>query len=119
MSENPETTMFGKLLTTVQQTRKLAHETAIKDLWRRNELRENAPGYKIAETKAIHRDGREVTEYRLYKLIDATVTTVKAEVTTLVETGSDKAIEMKPPWQEHPKSIESASSSPTPSPETK
>lgn len=92
---NDETTMFGKLLTSVQQQRKLAHEQALRDLWKRNDLSPGAAGYKIAETKAIHRDGREVTEYRLYKLIDASVTTIKAEVTSSVETGADKAVEMK------------------------
>lgn len=111
--ENPETTMFGKLLAAVQQQRKMAHDRAIADLWSRNNLSPNQNGYKIAETKAIHRDGREVTEYRLYKLIDASVTTVKAEVTTEVETGADKAVEMKS-WPEQQKSIESESSSPTP-----
>lgn len=118
MSDNQESTMFGKLLTVVQQQRKLAHVMAMSDLWKRNNLSPNASGYKIAETKAIHRDGREVTEYRLYKLIDATVTTISTEVTTSIETGPDKAVEMKT-WPAQQKSIESESSLPTPSPETK
>jgi hypothetical protein len=99
---NDESTMFGKLLTSVQQQRQLAHDMALKDLWGRNGLSPNAAGYKIAETKAIHRDGREVTEYRLYKLIDASVTTIKAEVTSSVEIGADKAVEMKS-WPEQQK----------------
>lgn len=112
MNNNDETTMFGGLLTSVQQQRKLAHEQAVRDLWARNGLNQNAPGYKIAETKAIHRDGREVTEYRLYKLIDATVTTIKAEVIASIETGADKAVETRS-WPERAESIESQSSSPT------
>lgn len=88
-------TMFGQLLESVQRTREVARDRAIADLWGRNRLNPNAAGYKIAETVTMHQDGREVVEYRLYKLVDVSVTTIKAEVTHSVEVGTDKAVEMK------------------------
>lgn len=57
------------------------------DLWKRNKLTPNAPGYKIAETKMVKQDGTSVIEYRLYKLIDARVVTTSAQVTADVEDG--------------------------------
>lgn len=43
----------------------------------------------------MQHDGTEITEYRLYKLIDATVTTVSSEVSTRVETGLETLVENK------------------------
>ena len=83
MSDN----MFGKLLTRVQAERKSSRERTIADLWRRNKLNPNANGYKLAETQIINRQGAEITEYRLYQLVDCTVVTITSEVTAAVETG--------------------------------
>ena len=86
--------MFGKLLTEVQAQRKFTRERAIADLWRRNKLNPSAPGYKLAETVTVQNDGCEITEYRLYKLVDCTVTTIVSEVRATTETGL-KAIDEK------------------------
>lgn len=89
--------MFGKLLTRVQNTRKMARTQAVADLWRRNKLNPNTGGYRLAETDMVQRDGTEITEYRLYKLIDCSVVTVRSEVKHSIETGLGAAIEMKTP----------------------
>lgn len=89
--------MFGKLLTRVQNTRKMARAQAVADLWRRNNLNPNTGGFRLAETEMVQRDGTEVTEYRLYKLIDCSVVTVTSEVKHSVETGINAAVEMKTP----------------------
>lgn len=82
-------TMFGKLLTRVHNARHYSRLQAQNELWRRNGLEkaEKREGYKIAETKEMHRDGTEVVEYRLYKLIDASVVTLSSEVKSEVVTG--------------------------------
>lgn len=92
-----ETTMFGKLLNRVQTARKMSRISAVNELWHRNGLAKpgDRVGYKLAETVAMHHDGTEITEYRLYKLIDATVTTVSSEVSTRVETGLETLVENK------------------------
>lgn len=87
--------MVAGMLTQVRSVRRLARESAIADLWKRNKLNPNASGYKIAETPMLRRDGREVVEYRLYKLIDASVTTISAEIIHSTEIGPNVAVEMK------------------------
>lgn len=94
MEAKPKT-MLGDLLTKVQKERKFSREQAIKELYKRNGVGSNSPGYKLAETAVIHDDGREVTEYRLYELIDSTVTTLTAEVNMLVETGIEQVSDGK------------------------
>ena len=88
MSEK-QPTMMGKLLSRVHNARYLSRQQAIEDLWKRNGMEnpKTRDGHKLAETAVIQRDGTEVTEYRLYKLIDATVVTVAAEVNTEVKLG--------------------------------
>lgn len=81
------TSLFGGLLTQVQRARKAARDKAVADLWKRNKLAPNAPGYKLAETSMVKQDGAEVIEYRLYKLVDAAVVTTSSEVKTIVEDG--------------------------------
>ena len=85
-----EVTLMGKILAHVHSVRAFSRETAIAELWERNGLGNPSSrrGYKLAETKNLQVDGTEVTEYRLYKIVDATVT-VKAEVRTEVTSGLD------------------------------
>lgn len=87
-----EPTMFGKLLNRVRYERMIARDKAERELWKRNNLDNPAQreGYKLAETKVVHRDGKEVTELRLYKLIDASVITVESEVRSMMEAGVEK-----------------------------
>lgn len=87
--------MVAKMLAQVTAQRVFVRKRAISGLWERNKLTPNEAGYKIAETPTVHADGREVVEYRLYKLVDASVTTLKADIQHTVETGKDKAVEMK------------------------
>lgn len=84
-----EPTLMGKLLSRVRFERKIARERAEAALWERNNLSNptTRDGYKLAETKVVHRDGKEVTELRLYKLIDAAVVTVSSEVHSEIAEG--------------------------------
>lgn len=82
-------TMFGKLLSNVRAVRFTAKQKAQDELWKRNGLDNPAKrnGYRMAETQSINRDGTEVVEYRLYKLIDASVVTISSTVTHKIENG--------------------------------
>lgn len=82
-------TLMGKLLSRVHNARHYSNIQAIDELWKRNSLANPAKrdGYKLAETSVVHRDGTEVKEYRLYKLIDATVVTITTDVNTTIELG--------------------------------
>jgi hypothetical protein len=79
--------MFGKLLTEIQAQRKFTRERAMADLWRRNKLSPGAPGYRLAEAPTVQADGSEITEYRLYRLVDATVTTISSQVKAETDNG--------------------------------
>lgn len=87
-----EPTMFGKLLNRVRFERTMAREKAETALWERNNLGNptKRDGYKLAETKVVHKDGKEVTELRLYKLIDAAVVTISSEVSSEIVDGIHK-----------------------------
>lgn len=71
--------------------RESTKEKAIAALWARNGLKPGAEGYKIAETTAIYSapsgGGSEVVEYRLYKLIDASVVKISMGVDAKIEDG--------------------------------
>lgn len=84
-----ETTLFGKLLNRVHTARELTAIEAKNELWHRHGLGKPADrvGYKIAETKKMNYDGTEITEYRLYKLIDVARVTVSARIETEIVTG--------------------------------
>lgn len=90
-----KTTMLGKLLQQVYAERKLSRDRAIAGLWKRNGLNPNATGYKIAETATVRSDGSEVVEYRLYKMIDCSTTTIKADIAASVATGLGASTEGK------------------------
>lgn len=84
--------LLGKLVSKVQFARWNAKRTAVEDLLKRNGLDSpHATGYKIEEVTAVHRDGEEVTTFRLYKLVDKSVVIVSSEVKTQVETGLSAA----------------------------
>lgn len=88
--ERPKTeSLMGKLLERVHNARHFSRLTAIDAMWERNGMASVASrkGFKIAETTSVFKDGTEVVEYKLYKLIDATTVTVSAEVNTKVEQG--------------------------------
>lgn len=96
-SELKKTTMFGKLLNKVRFERHMVRQRAIDDLWKRNGLENPAlrTGYKLAETSQVNRDGTEIVEYRLYKLVDSSVTKITSEVVSKIETGLDKLKEQE------------------------
>jgi hypothetical protein len=91
MKEASKSTMFGKLLTRVHNARYQTRQLAELELWRRHSLGnpKNRVGYKMAETAVIQRDGTEVIEFRLYKLIDRAVISISSEVQTTTEFGLD------------------------------
>ena len=92
-----EPTMAGKLLNRVHNARKHNHLLAENELWDRNKLLSPASreGYKIATTKTLQFDGTEVVEYRLYKLIDATVSRISSTVETQVLGGLENLLDAK------------------------
>lgn len=85
-------TLMGKLLNRVRFERIMARERAEAGLWKRNNLEnpKTREGYKLAETKVVYTDGKEVTELRLYKLIDAAVVTISSEVSSEIVDGIHK-----------------------------
>lgn len=82
LPERPGKTLMGSLLSTVRFERAEARRKAISELYARNGLENPVTrnGYKVAETSTLSRDGTEITEYRLYKLIDSQVTRVSTTV---------------------------------------
>jgi hypothetical protein len=95
--EPKKPTMLGKLLNNVRFARWSVRQKAIDDLWKRNGLENPAlrKGWKLAETTQINRDGTEIVEYRLYKLMDSSVTKITSEVKSEIQTGLDKLKENK------------------------
>lgn len=82
-------TLMGKLLARLRYERAASRERAIERLWKRNGL-ENPKlrqGYKLAISEPLVRDGEEVIEYRLYKLVDRTITKVRGRVDVEVVDG--------------------------------
>lgn len=88
-------TVFGKLLTRFHNARVQTRLQAEHELWRRNGLGNPAKrdGYKLAHSEKVMRDGNEVREIRLYKLIDTATITIDANVQTTTEFTSDNIIE--------------------------
>lgn len=86
-------TVFGVLLNKHKEVRDYAYKSAADDLWRRNGIK-NRKGYKLEEgIGSISMGGVSAKEFRLYKLIDASVVTISAKVDYEVETGIDRLIE--------------------------
>lgn len=90
-------TVLGKLMAKIRIKRQLAIDKTIENLWVRNGMGEKASraGYKLAETKVVNRDGVETIEYRLYKLVDAAVIKISAEVAVDIKEGAQNAREMR------------------------
>lgn len=82
--------IMGRLLARLRSEREALKLQAIDDLWRRNGLAnpKSRAGYKLAETPTVTRDGREITEYRLYKLVDETITELSADIRSITKNGS-------------------------------
>lgn len=82
-------TLMGSLLNKVRFEREQTRRAAIQKLYDDNGLSNPArrDGYKVAETTTLARDGVEITEYRLYKLIDSVVTRVGTTVDAEIKQG--------------------------------
>lgn len=80
--------LMGSLLGVLQHERYAAKKKTEEDLWANNGLKDpkSRDGYRMAETSTIY-NGAEITEYRLYKLLDSARVTIGAEVSTKVEHG--------------------------------
>lgn len=83
--------VLGKMMDRLRKARLHTKTLAIDELWERNGLGtgQAREGYKLAETQRVDRNGSEITEYRLYKLIDRSVVTISADINTEVATGLD------------------------------
>lgn len=79
--------MFGLLLEQVMRKRKSLRDEAVRDLHKRAGISPGTPGYKLEESKSRNIQGVEVTEYRLYKLVDCAVTHLRANAEAKIETG--------------------------------
>lgn len=90
--------MLGRIFNKVSEARFIAKQQAKSDLWARNGLSNPTQrnGYKMAETAVVHRDATEVVEYRLYKLVDASVVTISSEVNHKIENGPEHLRESNP-----------------------
>lgn len=91
MMESKGPTLMGKLLSTVRFERQEARRKAVDELWKRNGLDNptKREGYRMAETSTVARDGTEVTEYRLYKLLDRALVETKSTVKTNITYTND------------------------------
>lgn len=78
--------IYGKMLNRLRYERQVAREQAEADIWKRNGLDNpnQRNGYKLAETQRVNRDGTEITELRLYKLIDSATIVLSAEVSAQI-----------------------------------
>lgn len=89
--ERPSGNMFGKMLNKYRSAKKMAIWDAKNKLFERHKVTyRNANQYKIVEDKIVLPSGKEVTELRLYELIDAAVVTVNPDITTELEGGIKK-----------------------------
>ena len=93
--ESKKNTLLGRILSTVRTERQLARDKAVTELWKRNNLANptKRDGYRMAETSTVSRDGTEVTEYRLYKLIDRALVTTSSKIATDVKYGQEAALD--------------------------
>jgi hypothetical protein len=91
LSPDNKTSTFGKLLSRIATARFHTRQLAELELWKRQGLGnpQHRAGYKMEEVKAVQRDGTEIIEYRLYKLIDRAIITITSEVSTTTEFGTD------------------------------
>lgn len=87
--ERGKKTLLGKTLSALRFERQQARQKAARDLWERNGMAnpKTRSGHKLAETTTLQQDGTEVTEYRLYKLIDRSLVTISSSVSTKITTG--------------------------------
>lgn len=89
VNEERKPTMLGGMVRRLYNARKQTKMQAEFKLWERNGLSRPSTreGYKLAETATVQRDGTEVVEYRLYKLIDRAIVTVGGEILTTTHFG--------------------------------
>lgn len=85
-------TMKGALLNRVDQARKHSYAQAVDELWKRNKIK-NREEYKVAEITMVQKDGTEIKEFKLYKLIDATVVTISSQVNVEIALGKEHLTE--------------------------
>lgn len=80
--------LMGSVLGVLQHERYANKKKVEADLWKKAGLEDPKArdGYRMAETSTIY-NGAEVTEFRLYQLVDSARVTVAAEVTTKIESG--------------------------------
>lgn len=72
--------LFGKLLGDIRFNKQSSIDSAISDLWDRNDLAENAQGYKIEDHQHEKPDGTIFVELRMWKLVDATTIAISTHV---------------------------------------
>ena len=90
--------VMSRILGRVGNARYFTRLQAIDELWKANGLikKEDRVDYKLTESKMVKQNGDEVTEYCLYKLVDRTVVTIAAEVSSTVERrGSEPVVKIE------------------------
>ncbi len=94
--ERPSGNLFGKTLNKMRGEKKMAIMNAKNKMFERHKIEyRNQKYYRIVEDRVVLPGGREVTELRLYQLIDAAVVTVKSDVTSELEGGINHLLEFK------------------------
>jgi hypothetical protein len=84
-------TMVGKLMSRVHNARYWSHQEAMDELWKRNDL-ENPTlrgDYKLEESEVVYKNGTEVRELKLYKLVDAAVVTIETQISSNAQMGTE------------------------------
>lgn len=85
--DKPKPNILGVLFEQIRLRRKALHDAAVRDIYKRNDVTAHTPGHKLEFTKRINRDGVEVVEYRLYKVLDCTVTSMRIGMESKTDTG--------------------------------
>lgn len=84
---------FSKLFSQFVSRKRWAVESAIADIWRRNNLPANEIGYLLKTEEHPFPDGGGRTEIRLYKLIDASTVTLEPQMEVVQKDGVGKLLE--------------------------
>ena len=95
--ERPTGNIFGKTLNKLRGERRMAVEGAKQKMLERHKIDyKNRNKYKIVEDRVVMPNGKEVTELRLYELIDGAVVTINTDVSSELQGGINYLKEFQP-----------------------
>lgn len=96
-SEEVRPTLLGRLINRLHTERWAIKETTVRDLLKRNQL--DNPQIKhlvkvVAETH-VQDDGTETTTFKLWKLVDRSVVSIKTNITNETYTGLEEENDLR------------------------